>query len=96
MWNLPIGLRSCDRREDVFDLEVVAQLLEFVIVELCFIIGYDGVGDSIPTYNVLVDEFLDLCRCDGRKRLCFNPFNEVVDSHYCVLYITSPFGKSAD
>ena len=46
-FDLPIGLRSCDRREDLLNMEVIAELLEFVAVELCSIIGYDGVGDSI-------------------------------------------------
>ena len=95
-FDLPIGLRSCDRREDLLDLEVIAELLKFITVELCSIIRYDSVGDSIPADDVLVDELLDLCRHDGRKHFCFNPFSEVVDNHYCILYTTSPFGKSAN
>ena len=72
-------------------MKVVAELLEFIIVELCSIIGYDGVEDSISTYDVLINELLDLC-----AHLCFNPLSKVVDSHYCVLHTTSPFWKSVD
>ena len=91
---LPIGSRSHDQREDLLDLEVVAELLKFVAVDLCFVIGYECVGDSIPADYVLVDELLDLYGRDSHERLIFNPFSEVVDSYYCVVYTTSPFGKS--
>ena len=74
----------------------MTELLEFIAVELCTIVGYDGVGDSILADDVLVNELLDLCGRDGRERFCFNPFSEVVDSHYCVLHTTSSFGKSAN
>ena len=80
--------------KDFLDLEVITELLEFVIVELCTIIRYDGVEDSISANDVLVDELFDLCERYGCKCFCFNPFIEVVDSHYCILYTTSPFGKS--
>ena len=83
--NLPIGLRSSDQREDLLDLEVVLELLEFFAVELCSIIGYDGVGYSILADNVLVDKLRDHCRHDGCKRFCFNPFSEVVNNAYCTL-----------
>ena len=95
-FDLPIGLRSCNRQEDLLDMEVVVELLEFVADELCSIIGYDDMGDFIPTDNVLIEEILDLCGHDGRKCFCFNPLSEVVDSHYCVLHITSSLGKSID
>ena len=88
-FDLPKGLRSCDQQGDLLNLEVVA-------VELCSIIRYDGVGDSIPADDVLVDQFLDLCGRDRRKRFYFNPFSELVDKHYYVLHTTSPFGKSTD
>ena len=67
--NLPIGLRSCDQREGFLDLEVIIELLEFIIVDLCTIIRYDGVGDSIPTDDILIDELFDLRGRDRRK--CF-------------------------
>ena len=51
-FDLPISLRSRDRREDLLHLEVIAELLEFFVVELCSIVRYDGVGDSIPTDDV--------------------------------------------
>ena len=77
-------------------MEVIVELLEFVAVKLCTIIGYDGVGDSISVDDVLVDGLLDLWGRDGRERFWFNPFSEVVDSHYCVLYTTYSFEKSAN
>ena len=95
-FDLSIGLRVCDQQEDLLDLEVIAELLEFVAVELCTIIRYDGVGDSIPANDILVDKFLDLCERDGPKCFYLNSFSEIVDNHYCVLYTSSPFGKSAD
>ena len=60
---------------------VIVELLEFVAVELCSIMGYDGVGDSILADDILVDELLDLYGHDGRKRFYFNPFSELVDNH---------------
>ena len=53
-------------------------------------------GDSIPTDDVLVNELLDLYECDGHEHFCFNPFGEVVDSYYYVLYATSSVGKSTN
>ena len=92
-FDLPIDLMERDRREDLLDMEVILELLEFVTVELCSVIRYDGVGDSLPLNDVLVDKLLDLCRRDRRKHLCFNPLSEVVDSHYCVLHIPLPLGS---
>ena len=77
-------------------MEVVAELLEFITVELCSIIELDGVGDSILVDVVLVDELLVLCRRDGHKFFYFNLFSEVVNSHFYVLHTTSSFGKSVD
>ena len=37
-FDLPIGLRPHDRREDFLDLEVIAELLAFIAIELCVII----------------------------------------------------------
>ena len=90
-FDLPIGLRPCDRREDLLELEIVAEFLEFVTIELCSIVRYNGVGDSILVGDVFVEELLNLCWCDGCKRFCFNPINEVVDkpllctAHYLFL-----------
>ena len=72
------------------------KFLEFVAVKLCSIIGYDNMGDSILADDILVDELLDLYWRDGCKHFCLNLFSEVVDSHYCILYTTSPFGKLTD
>ena len=55
-FDLPIGLRSCDRREDLFGLEVITELFEFVAVR------HDGVGDFVSVNDVLVNKLLDLCR----------------------------------
>ena len=77
-------------------MEVVTELFEFVAVELCTIIGYDGVGDSILIGDVLVYKLLDISGRDGCKCFYFNPFSKVADNHYYVLYTTSPFGKSTD
>ena len=85
-----------DRQKDLLDLEVIAELFEFFTVKLCPIFEYDGVRDSVPVDDVLVNKRLDLYRCDGHECFYFNPFIEVVDSHYCVLHTTSSFGKSAN
>ena len=95
-FNLSIGLRLCDQREDLLDLEGVVKLPKFIAIKLGSIFRYDGVGDSVVAYDVLVDELLDLCRRDRCKRFCFNPFSEVVNNHYCVLHTTSSFGKSVN
>ena len=75
---------------------MITELLEVIVVELCTVIRYNGVGDSILADDVLVDKLVDLCGRDGHKRFCFNPFSEVVYSHYHLLYTTSPFVNSAD
>ena len=85
-----------DTPKDLLDLQVIEELLEFVAVKLCSIVGYDGVEGSGPSDYVLVNELLNLCGCDERKRFYFNPFREVVNGHYCVLRTTSSFGKLAD
>ena len=95
-FDLPIGLRPRDRREDFIDLEVIAELLEFVAVELCSTAEYVGVGDSVPTNDILVNKLLDLRGRDGRECFCFNPLSEVVNNHYCVLHTTSSFRKTAN
>ena len=46
--------------------------------------------------DVFVYEVLYLGRRDGRECFSFNPFGEVVDSHYSVLNMTSPFGELAN
>ena len=92
-FDFPIGLWSCDQRENLLNLEIVAKLLELIAVELCSVIGYDGVGNTIPTDDILVDELLNPCGRDGCKCFFFNLFSEVVDSHYCVLHTTFSFGK---
>ena len=53
-------------------------------------------GDSIPADDVLVDELLNICVCDGYERFCFNLFSEVVNSHYYILHTTSSFGEPTD
>ena len=85
-FDLSISLRSCDRREDLLDLAVGTIFLEFNVVELCSVIIYDGVGESVPVDDVLIDELLDLYGHDGRKHFCFNLFSEVFDRNYCILY----------
>ena len=75
-------------------MEVIAELLEFFIVKLCSVIKYDGVKDSISTDYLLVDKLF--YGRDGCERFYFNPFSEVVENHYYVLYITSSFGESAN
>ena len=77
-------------------MEIVTKLFKLVAVELCTIIRYDSVGDSIPADDIFVDELFDLRGHDGCKRFYFNPFSEVVDIHYGVLYTISPFEKSVD
>ena len=77
-------------------MEVIIELLKFIAIELCTTIKYDGVEDSILRDGVFVDELFDLRGRDGCKLFCFNPFSEVVDSYYCVLYTTSPFRKPVD
>ena len=51
---------------------------------------------SVSENNVLVDKLLDLRGRDGRESFSFNPFGEIVDSHYSILNATSAFGKLTD
>ena len=78
-FNLPIGL-------SLLDLEVIIELLEFVIVKLCTIIGYDGLGDSIPTEDVLVYKLLDLYGHDGPKCFHFDSRQPLLCTIHCLSF----------
>ena len=77
-------------------MQVVTELLEFITVELFAIIRYNGIGHPVSADNVFVHELLNLGRRDGHECFGFNPFDEVVDSHYSILNTTSPFEKLAN
>jgi len=69
-----------DRAGYRFNVEVHVKGLKSSVDELSTIIGYDGVGDSEPTYNASPYKILDILRLDGSEGLDLGPFGEIVDS----------------
>jgi hypothetical protein len=58
----------------------VIEILEHGTIKILSIVGGDLLRNSIATYDVLPEEFLDGCRGYVGYRLRFNPFAEVF--HY--------------
>ena len=49
----------------MFNAKASVELSEFFIYELLAIVGYDRMWDAISTYNIFLDELLDLLSCNG-------------------------------
>ena len=62
---MAIGLRMLYRVGDVFDSEASVKFSELFVYELSTIVSYDGVWHAIATYNIFLDELLDLLGCDS-------------------------------
>ena len=61
------------------DVEPGAEVLEVLVVELPSVVGDDGVRQSEPEDDGLLDEVLHLPLGDLRQRFDFYPLSEVVD-----------------
>jgi len=49
----------------MFNVEASVELSEFFVYELLAIVGYDCLWDAISTYDIFLNELLDLLDCNG-------------------------------
>lgn len=77
----------------MFDLELLKELLISVLSEFSAIVSDYGKGETMPAYEWPPSELLDFLSCDLGKRLCLDPFGEVVDSHQQIPHLTSAYGE---
>ena len=70
------------------DVVLSAVFVEFVTIKLATIIHYEGVCDSKPRGDILMDECLYIPFSDGGKSFCFSPLGKVVDSNNYVVTLT--------
>ena len=65
----------------MLNLELLAQSGDHSIVQICTIVRNDPVGDTIPTYEVLLDEEGNHILCNGSEGSCFDPLGKVINGH---------------
>jgi hypothetical protein len=75
--NYSIGLLVVYRSDGDLCPDLVIEILEHDTIEIHSIVNSDLLSNSVATYVVLPEEFLDDGRCYVSYRLCFNPFGEV-------------------
>ena len=63
----------------VFDSQLLAEVLECVVVELFPIIRDEDFGDFEVANNAFQDEVSDILLSDSGQRLYLDPFSEIVD-----------------
>ena len=61
-------------------LELLAEIGDYLVVEIGTIVYDDPFGDDIPTFEVMFNEPGHNILGNGGKRDCFNPFCEVINS----------------
>ena len=76
---LAVCLGVLDGTADVCDFQVAVEFAEAFVYELAAVVSYDGVRDTVTTYDVLPDETLHLIGSYGGKGFCLDPFGEVID-----------------
>ena len=67
------------RGKPVIDLELGAEFIKSLIVELSPVIGDENPGQTKSTYDILPDEVPGFMLCYLGCRLGFHPFGEVVN-----------------
>ena len=65
----------------MLNLELLAQSGDHSIVQIRTIVSDDLVGDTIPTYEVLLDEAGNHILCNAGEGSCFDPLGKVVNGH---------------
>ena len=78
-FDFSVGLRMADRGQPVRDMESRTKLSKIMVVELSPIVGDNGMRQSEPEDDGLLNEVLHLALGNLCQGLGFHPFGEVVD-----------------
>ena len=65
----------------MLNLELLAQSGDHSVVQVCTVVRDDPVGDTIPAYEVLLDEAGNHIFCNRGEGSCFDPFGEIVNGN---------------
>ena len=65
----------------MINLELLAQSGDYSVVQICTIVCDDPVGDTIPAYEVLLDEAGNHILRNIGKGSCLDPLGEIVNSN---------------
>jgi len=65
----------------MLNLEVIAQFLHHLVIQICTIICDDLVGNTIAANDIILDKSDYHLLSHVGIRWCFNPLGEIVDSH---------------
>ena len=63
----------------MINLELFAQSGDHSIIHICTVVSDDPVGNTIPAYEVLLDEAGNHIFTNRGEGSCFDPFGEIVD-----------------
>ena len=62
----------------MLNLELLAQSGDHNVIQVCTVVCDDPVGDTIPAYEVLLDEAGNHILCNGGEGRCFDPLVKVI------------------
>ena len=79
----------------VFDSQLLAELLECVVVKLFSIVEDKDSGDAKAANNVLPEEASNILLNDSGQGFCLDPFSEVVDSYNEELKLPHCYGEGS-
>ena len=65
----------------MLNLELLAQSGDYSIVQICTVVSDDPVGDTIPAYEVMLDEAGNHILCNGGEGSCFDPLGKVINGY---------------
>ena len=65
----------------VLDPQLLAEILECIIIELLSIVRHEDSGDSEMADDVFLDEASDIFLCDNGQWFGLDPFGEVIDPY---------------
>jgi len=80
---------------DVFDFVADVKFSELLIYKLLAIVSYDSVRHAIATYDIFLDELLDLLRCDGGQRFGFYQLGKEVNAYNEEFYLSFSQGEGS-
>ena len=65
----------------MLNLELLAQSGDHSVVQVRTVVSNNSVGDTIPAYEVLLDEASNHILCNKGEGSCFDPLGKVVNGH---------------
>ena len=65
----------------MLNLELLAQSSDHNVVQICIVVNDDPVRDTIPAYEVLLDEAGNHILCNGGEGSFFDPLGKVINGH---------------